>query len=106
MGGERRAQRSRAAGTNSAEMISWVPAVTRRTVGTGRAARPSTAQRCSVEARRRRASRPLRWPEESYQVPLTQPPFTPEVGVHVRVIAPPVRVIENVLLSVEVAVTV
>jgi len=41
-----------------------------------------------------------------YQVPLTQPPFTPVVGVHVRVVAPLRRVIENVLPSVETAVTV
>ena len=43
-----------------------------------------------------------------YQVPLTQPPLTvpPPGAKHERVVAPPVRMIENVLPSVEAAVTV
>ena len=31
-----------------------------------------------------------------YQVPLTQPPLMPVVGVQVRVVAPPTRLIEKV----------
>ena len=64
-------------------------------------------------APRTRAGRPMAAPRAllrgwlpGYQVPLTQPPLTTPGGVHVRVIAPLVRVIENVLPSVEFAVTV
>ena len=43
-----------------------------------------------------------------YQVPLTQPPLTvpPPAAKHERVVAPPLRMIENVLPSVEAAVIV
>ena len=53
-----------------------------------------------------RPAEPLKVLRLAYQVPLTQPPMMPVGGVHVRVVAPLVRVIENVSPLVELAVTV